>query len=95
MGAHAEGFNDGLPRRPPMEEAADMPPAEARRLKWLFAIFLCPLCGLGFLWSVGALSLGALGAALLSQPWIAVAFTLAAVGVVVAMVQRRRSRRAA
>lgn len=68
----------------------ELDPRQTRRLKWLFAVFLCPLCGLGFLWSVGALSAAALGAAVLDHPFVALAALALAAMVVLYVVRRRR-----
>lgn len=67
--------------------------ARLRRAKWLFALFLCPVCGLGFLWSLSAILGTSLLALLLTIQGAVVAGVLLAVSAIAAFVWLRKSRK--
>jgi hypothetical protein len=62
---------------------------EEARAKWLFALLLCPACGLGLLWSLGG---AGLGAAFAANGWVVAGIVALVAGVVAALVVRRRRR---
>lgn len=67
--------------------------ARLRRAKWLFALFLCPVCGLAFLWSLAAILGTSLLALLLTVKGAVVAGVLLAVTAIVASVWIVRARK--
>lgn len=70
---------------------AGLEPGRARRLKWLFALLLCPACFLGFGWSLLGVTAAGAGAALWAHRWVAL--PLLAVGAACALLGLRAMRR--
>lgn len=64
-----------------------------RRAKWWFALFLCPVCGLGFLWSLAAILGTSLFALLFTLQGAVVAGILLAVSAIVAFVWLGQARK--
>jgi hypothetical protein len=72
-----------------MEDLEPEAASDARRAKWLFALLLCPACGLGFLWTLGGVGLGS---ALAANGWVVAGGAALLAGVIATVVVRRRRR---